>query len=157
MTTVKFIMCSYLYYFPLLFILIKPFKYKRLFLCKFFSWEDLNTNEKRPQSQCWETQRFYKNEKQRKIFFPCTWKDGLCMCVVCQTLLYNFCFYSFIRRQCSENCSGGFILHWGVSLTRRRFSGQMNQVEISAHLTLGTPIVCLGPTMSLCPSPHTAQ
>lgn len=159
MTTLKFITCSYLYYFLFIFILIKPFKYKKLFLCKFFNWEDLNTNKKlrgcNPNAE--KLKGFIRMKRKEKYFFPCAWKDRLCVCVVCQTLLYDFCIDSFIRRGCSENCTGGFVLHWGVSLTRRRFSGQTNQVAVSAPLTLGTPRVCLGPAMSLCPSLHTAQ
>lgn len=129
MTTLKFIMWSYLYYFPLLFIIIKPFKYKRLFLSKFFSWEDLNTNKKlRGHNRNAEKLKgFIRMKSKENFFFPCAWKDRLYMCVICQTLLDDLCIYSFIRTGCSENFCGGFILHWGVSLTRRRFSGQMNQ------------------------------
>lgn len=141
MTTLKFIICTYLYYFPFLFILIKPFKYKRLFLCQFFSWEDSNTNKKLRgcNTNAEKLKGFIRMKRKEKYFFSCAWKDRLCMCVVCWTLLYDFFIDSFIRRGCSENCTGGFILHWGVSLTRRKFSGQMNQVATSAHLTLGTP------------------
>lgn len=81
MTTLKFIMGSYLYYFPLLFILVKPFEYKRLFLCKFFSSEDLNTNKKlRGHNPNAEKLKGFIRMKSKVIFSLCMGKQALYVC-----------------------------------------------------------------------------